>query len=374
MTQLAAARVDYCVPGWGRGVKKALLVFGVLGLCEMAQAQSSVTLYGSTDVGVGYFNNAGAGAKVTTVNTMQPDRFGLYGLEDLGSGVKTLFRLEGGFSTSTGAMTTPGVIFNRQAYVGLSDDSFGTLTMGRQTPFSFDWLGPLSSAYLTANWYMFHPGNIDELAATGVVPYQNSAKFVSQRWDGLTVGTMLGLGNTTNFGLGRNFSVGAEYEGRGLKAAVTYADEHNRTPQLSTLGIASFQGQPAATYSADRIENMGAGVSYNVGAVTFHALFTLVKLKSDGESAIYQTCDAGATYQPTPADSLALGASTTRFSPARYTEFSLGNVYALSKSTQLYADVVFETANGGAKAAIYTIGASSTRNQLGFLTGIHHGF
>jgi len=355
-------------------MKKALLMFGALAVCGIARAQSSVTLYGSTDVGVGYFNNAGAGAKVTTVNTMQPDRFGLYGVEDMGSGVKTVFRLESGFSTATGAMTTPGVIFNREAYVGLSDDSIGTVTLGRQTPFSFDWLGPLSSAYLTANWYMFHPGNIDELAATGVVQFQNSAKFVSQRWNGLSVGTMIGLGNTTNFGFGRNFSIGAEYESGPVKAALTYADEHNRTPQITTLGLSSFQGQPAATYSADRVENMGAGATYTVGAVTLHALFTLVKLQSDGQSAIYQTYDAGATYQATPADSLALGASTTRFSPARYTELSFGNVYALSKSTQLYADVVFETATGGAAAAIYTIGASSTRNQLGFLTGIHHGF
>lgn len=355
-------------------MKKASLMFGALAMCGLARAQSSVTLYGSTDVGLGYFNNAGAGAKVTTVNTMQPDRFGLLGSEDIGSGMKVIFRLESGFSTSTGAMTTPGVIFNRQAYVGISDDPIGTLTLGRQTPFSYDWLGPLSSAYLTADWYMFHPGNIDELAATGVVPYQNSAKFVSQRWGGLAVGAMLGLGNTTNFGYGRNLSLGAEYEKGPLKLAATYADEHNRTPQISTLGLVSFQGQPAATYSADRVQNMGAGGSYTIGLFTLHALFTLVKLQSGEQSSIYQTYDAGVTYQATPAYSLAFGATTTRLSPARYTELSLGNVYALSKNTQLYADAVFETATGGAKAAIYTVGASSTRNQLGFLAGIHHGF
>lgn len=355
-------------------MKKALLMFGTLAMCGVARAQSSVTLYGSLDVGVGYFNNAGAGAKVTTVNTMQPDRFGFMGVENLGSGLKAVFRLENGFSTSTGAMTTSGVIFNRQAYVGLSSDSIGVLTFGRQTPFSFDWLGPLSSAYLTANWYMFHPGNIDELAATGVVQYQNSAKFVSQRWYGLSAGGMLGLGNTPNFGFGRNYSIGVEYENGPVKAAATYADEHNRTPQVSTLGFVSFQGQPAATYSADRVENMGAGGSYRFGGVTLHALFTLVKLQSGQRSDIYQSYDAGVTYQLAPADSLAFGASRTRLATARYVEFSFGNVYALSKSTQLYADVVFETASGGANAAIYTVGASSTRNQLGFLTGIHHAF
>lgn len=355
-------------------MNKYLPVFVLACCCTIANAQSSVTLYGSLDVGVGYFNNAGAGRKVTTVSTMQPDRFGLLGVEDLGGGTKAVFRLESGFFTTTGAMAASSIIFNRQAYVGLSSNVFGTLTLGRQTPFNYDWLGPLSTAYLAADWYMFHPGNIDELAGTSVVQYQNSVKYISPSWAGLTVGAMFGLGNTTNFAYGRNYSLGLNYVLGTFKAGAAYSDETNRTPLVASVGLTTFQGVPAATYSADRVKNIGAGASGEIGPFTLHGLFTLVQLQSGQRSDIYQSYDAGVTYKATPANFITGGVSTTRFVGSRYTEFALGDNCALSKSTQIYADVLYETVSGGAKADIYTIGASSTSRQLGFLAGIHHSF
>ncbi|GJH30994.1 porin [Caballeronia novacaledonica] len=343
--------------------------------CCPALAQSNVSLYGSQDVGIGYFNNVGGSSKWTTVNTMSPDRFGLVGQEDLGGGLKTVFRLENGFYTTTGAMALPGTIFNRQAYVGLTKDRLGTITLGRQTPFNFDWLGPLSTAYNAADWYMFHPGNIDELAATSNVQYSNSLKFTTSNYGGLTAGAMLGLGNTANFGFGRNLSVGINFERGPLRASAVYSDEHNRSVLVSTTGLSTFQGQPASSYMADRIENMGAGATYNVvDTLTLHALYTRTKLTSGQRSDVYQTIDGGATYRLTPAYSIAAGAFTTTLAGMRWTEYTVGSVYALSKATQLYADALLEKASGGAKAAIFTVGPSSNGTQLGVIAGLHHSF
>ncbi|MGY6119559.1 porin [Paraburkholderia strydomiana] len=344
-------------------------------VCSPALAQSTVTLYGSQDVGVGYFNNVGGSGKWTTVNTMSPDRFGLVGQEDLGGGLKSVFRLENGFYTTTGAMALPGTIFNRQAYVGLSWGRLGTLTLGRQTPFNFDWLGPISTAYNAADWYMFHPGNIDELAATSNVQYSNSLKFTTSNYGGLSAGAMLGLGNTANFGFGRNVSVGINFERGALRASAVYSNEHNRSVLISTTGIASFQGQPAPNYMADRVENIGAGANYNViDKLTLHALYTRTKLTSGQRSDVYQTIDGGATYRLTPAYSIAAGAFTTTLSGMRWTEYTVGTVYALSKATQLYADALVEKASGGAKAAIFTVGSSSNSSQIGVIAGLHHSF
>ena len=183
-----------------------------------AWAQSSVTLYGSLDAGVAYISNAGGSTKwIAEQGNMQPDRWGLKGVEDLGGGLHAVFQLENGFYTTTGAMASPGTLWNRQAYVGLSSDQIGTLTLGHQTPFNFDVLGPLSTGYLAASWYAFHPGNIDELADTSVVPFNNSVKFRSASFAGFTFGAMMGLGNTTNFSTGTHIELRGQLRERSVQ-------------------------------------------------------------------------------------------------------------------------------------------------------------
>lgn len=56
-----------------------------------------------------------------------------------------------------------GVLFNRQAYVGLAG-RWGALTVGHQTNMMFDAVGKLSNGVLFGSFYAFHPGNIDEFA------------------------------------------------------------------------------------------------------------------------------------------------------------------------------------------------------------------
>ncbi|MDE1180232.1 porin [Paraburkholderia sp.] len=338
-------------------------------------AQSSVTLYGSLDAGVAYISNAGGHAKyIEEQGNMQPDRWGFKGVEDLGGGMKAIFQLENGFSTATGNFAYAGTLFNRQAYVGLSSDKIGTVTLGHQTPFAFDVLGPLSTAYLAASWYAFHPGNLDELADTGIVPFNNSVKFRSVSFGGFTVGAMMGLGNDTNFSTGKTLSFAATYNNGPFKAGATYAVEHNRTPSITTTGLATFQGVAAASYTADTVRNAGAGASYQFGKLLVHGLYTHVKLEARGHSDTYQSFDAGANYQFTPANSVAGGAATTTLAGHRWTQFEIGDIYALSKSTQIYVNALYEHANSNTSAAFFTAGVSSGRNQTVFLTGIHHSF
>jgi predicted porin len=356
---------------------KHIIAGGLAALCAAsgAWAQSSVTLYGSLDAGIAYISNASGHAKyIEEQGNMQPDRWGLRGVEDLGGGLHTIFQLENGFYTNTGAFAKSGVLFNRQAYVGLSSDSLGTLTLGHQTPFAFDVLGPLSTAYLAASWYAFHPGNLDELADTGVVPFDNSVKFKSISYAGLSFGAMMGLGNTTNFGYGRNLGFALSYINGPFKAGAVYQDEHDRTPSLTTMGFSTFQGQSAATYTADTVQNMGAGASYQFGSLLVHALYTRVKLEAAGQSNTYQSYDAGANYQFTVANSIAGGAATTTFAGKRWTQFEIGDIYSLSKSTQLYANVLYERASANADAAFFTAGVASGRNQTVILAGMHHSF
>src|ERR1700722_13956603 len=74
---------------------------------------SSVTLYGLIDQGVEFVNNV-ANGKTKTANGWRTgdgtatSYFGIRGSEDLGSGVKAIFDLQGGFSPTTGASRQGG--------------------------------------------------------------------------------------------------------------------------------------------------------------------------------------------------------------------------------------------------------------------------
>jgi len=115
-------------------MKKSLLALAALGaFASAAHAQSSVTLYGIIDAGLTYVNNVqGNSLWAMQSGILQGSRWGLKGSEDLGGGLKTVFQLENGYNVFSGKLGQGGLDFGRQAYVGLSSTSFGTVTVGRQ--------------------------------------------------------------------------------------------------------------------------------------------------------------------------------------------------------------------------------------------------
>jgi predicted porin len=109
-----------------------------LGASAVAQAQSSVQVYGLLDAGVDYSSNAGAGGKsATRVSSggMNTSRWGLRGSEDIGAGLKAVWNLEGGVLMDSGG--ADGALFRRQATVGL-DGGFGRVLLGRSFTSVYD--------------------------------------------------------------------------------------------------------------------------------------------------------------------------------------------------------------------------------------------
>lgn len=358
--------------------RNALALSMLLVACGV-HAQSSVTLYGSLDAGVGYVSNLrGARAFIAQQGTLQADRWGLTGVEDLGGGLKTVFKLESGFSTITGAMSSAGTLFNRQAYVGLSESRIGTVTLGRQTDFHFEMLGPLSTAQTLGDFSAFHPGNIDGLGNTVPVELSNTIKFRSRTIAGVTLGAMYGFTNQSSSTTGRSISFGATYGYGPLNLAAAYSEYRDRTLNLAGgLGLTSFEGiglTAGAPFVADSVRNAGIGGSFQIGRVQLHALLTQVRIEERGRADDYRTIDGGANFQVTPAYMIGVGAWTTTFAGERWTQVTIANVYALSKLTQLYADVMVEQASSGAVANTLGIGPSSSNRQTVVLAGIHHLF
>jgi len=129
-------------------MKKSLFALAALGaFASAAQAQSTVTLYGTFDTSINQVtdlrqstttNFGAATAAVTTGSgTMFIDSafatssWGMRGSEDLGGGMKANFHLESDIVANTGASHSAG-LFRRAANVSISDAKLGEVFMGRR--------------------------------------------------------------------------------------------------------------------------------------------------------------------------------------------------------------------------------------------------
>ena len=123
------------------------------------QAQNaSVTLYGLIDATIRSVDNQDAkGGKIVGFQTpwFSGSRWGVVGAEDLGDGLKAIFRLESEFVLGNGSLDTAGFLFIRDAWVGLDSPVFGKLTFGRQNALGRDiaanYLDPYGSAESSLN-------------------------------------------------------------------------------------------------------------------------------------------------------------------------------------------------------------------------------
>jgi GBP family porin len=161
----------------------------------MARAQSSVTLYGVIDAGLSYTNNQGGHSNVQAGSgNVTGSHWGLRGREDLGGGTAAIFQLENGFSVTNGSLRQGGRLFGYQAYAGLTNDRFGTVTLGRQYDSVVDYLAPLSftGRHPGGNNLSAHPFDNDNLNNSFRV--NNAVKFASNDYDGLRFGSLYGFG------------------------------------------------------------------------------------------------------------------------------------------------------------------------------------
>jgi Outer membrane protein (porin) len=197
------------------GIGAGMMLVGTAG------AQSSVTLYGIVDSGVTYTNNQqGHSAWQATAGNESGPRWGMLGTEDLGGGLKANFRLENGFNLENGAAGQGGRMFGRQAWVGMSGDKLGALTLGRQYNTVQDILGSIQISN-TLVQYSTHPFDNDDINNT--FRTNNAVKYVSPTIAGLQTNLMYGFSNATGFAANNSWSAGVSYTHGPLNAGAAYA-------------------------------------------------------------------------------------------------------------------------------------------------------
>jgi GBP family porin len=378
-------------------MKKSLLALGVMGtFAGAAHAQNSVTLYGLIDAGITYTNNQSGSRNVqATSGQVNGSRWGLRGSEDLGGGLKAIFTLENGFNIDTGKFGQNGAEFGRQAFVGLSSNQYGAVTLGRQYDSVVDYLGPLA---LTGTQFggtqAAHPFDNDNLDNSFRI--NNSVKYQSVNYGGLKVGGLYGFSNAAGgFADNRAYSLGTSYNYGPLNVAASYMQLNNGGSTLNTSGAVTTD----ATFLAGRQRTYGAGVSYAFGAANVGFVFSQTHLDNataigasaagsasnltlTNGSARFTNYEVNGRYNFTPAWTLS-GAYT--FTDAKidgvspkYNQVTLQTAYALSKRTDVYLQGVYQhvsgTGDSGLTADINGLTASSTNSQVAATIGLRHRF
>lgn len=129
---------------------------------SQVRAQNGVTIYGTADAAIIY-SSSQRGHANTYMNSgnLNASKLGFSGSEDLGGGSKAIFTLEQGFNIDSGAQSDPSKAFNRQSFIGLSNGSYGTFTLGRQyTPY-WRYVGGLGPTGVLTGATGAHPGDLD---------------------------------------------------------------------------------------------------------------------------------------------------------------------------------------------------------------------
>ncbi len=335
--------------------KKNLIAVAALAtLAVSAQAQSSVTLYGNLDVGVQYTKVKPEGGNSSTVTGVESSIltesfFGLKGQEDLGGGLKAVFKLESAINVDTGAAATPANFWDKNAYVGVAGD-FGTVKLGRQESLfkteaaAFDAFG-VSPVLAVSKLFV---GN------TLGGSWQNAIGYTSPSLSGLTLSAQHSAreGNTGKSTVtvnGGATAVSANYTAGALGLSAVYGDVRstnasaaNSQQQAWLLGASYDFGvvKAFAQYGQNKAEN-AAGAE--TGKDKFYQLGAVVPVTQAG--AVH------AAYGQIKNDNAAAADTESR-------KFSLAYHHTLSKRTGVYAGVAYTKAEvGSAETKTTTIAA-----------------
>ncbi|MBP1318273.1 porin [Herbaspirillum sp. 1130] len=327
----------------------------------IAQAQSSVTIYGLLDTGFTH-ESGGAGGSINKISSgiFNGSRIGFKGAEDLGGGLSAVFLLESGFQVDTGAMGQGGLLFGRQSYVGLNGD-FGSVRVGRQyTP--FDVLAGTSDPFFAGSAARM-TNLFGENYVGGINGYYNNRINNSVTWSSPVFG---GYSGDVGYGFGE--TAGNMAAARYVGASFGYASGPLYL-RVAHQNINTVNDDGAA-------KNTGFGAYYDFGVLRLH-----------GAAAINKSTAAGVTT--VDSRDLMVGAvipagigrvmvsyvrKRDRLAAAQHaSQVGLGYIYPMSKRTDLFAAYGRINNSNGASYKVGNAIEVGSGNQAWNL-GIQHRF
>jgi predicted porin len=389
-------------------MKKA--IFAIASFASMlstAQAQSSVTLYGTVDTGIAYFGNQqgtphSGGTFQMSPGNLSANRWGLKGSEDLGSGMSAIFKLESGFNIDNGKLGQGGRMFGRTAIVGLSDTHLGTVTLGRQYDPLIDLIQPLTNDGAFAEVFAT-PGDMDNYDNS--FRTNNAVKYASPDYAGFRWSALYAFGGQPGgVGNGQTYAAAASYNHGpfGVGAGYFHANSNGTSgtfgglnPDATSYAIDSVAIN-GAFVSANSIQIIRAAADYVISHFTVGVSYSNVEYSNyatafgNQNNTKFNTGQVFLNYQITKAAIVGVGYNYTKGSgngvTVSYNQFSFGADYFLSKRTDIYAVAGYQKASGNTISATtgqvvpavasmgdFGIDASNNKQAMAVI-GIRHTF
>lgn len=333
-------------------MKKSLLALAVLGaFAGAASAQSNVAIYGIADLALD-FQGGGATGSATKLSNPFGSRIGFRGTEDLGGGMSANFVLESGITMDNGGLSQGGLMFGRQAHVGLKGN-FGTVTLGRQYSPRF-----LALAQVADPFNVGFSGQAHNLIDPDGVRVNNAIKYTTPTFNGFTADVLYGLGEVA----------GDTSAARQLGSSIGYAVG----PVNVRLAYHNRNGNPSTVASTKN--TMLAG-TYDFGVAKMHLAFSDNSGPAAKGSVDNRDYLIGATVP--------LGVNTVRASYIRKddrtaanrdaNQFAVGVFHALSKRTDVYT-VYSRISNENGATFTVNNGSDAGIGNRGINVGLRHFF
>lgn len=308
-------------------MKKTLIALAALGMMGSVAQASSVTVYGTIQPSIDIMT-VDNGATDDTITTMQSNasRIGFKGSEDLGNGLKAVFKIETQFNAVEGNFDG-----GRDTYVGLKGD-FGTVVFGKKDTAYKSSTGKMDSFSFTIGDYN---------AIMGMV---NGGDDVdANNRDNRTINYM-----SPNF---NGFKVNANY---------TLNDSDDTLPagDLDGVGEGVTQATTTASYSL--------ATSYNNGPLMVVAAYE--KQKNTGEF-----WKIGASYKIDAATVKAIYEKAEADGGSDNKNFLIGVDYKLNGNTTLMADYIVagDYASNDSGADMLNVGVKYTLSKRTSIMGVY---
>lgn len=343
-------------------MKKTLLAAALLaGFAGAASAQSSVTLYGVLDGGLRYSSVSLANGDGVTnfggaYGVQSGNRWGMKGVESLGNGNNAMFQIESGFDMGNGAGQQGGRLFGRASWVGLQNNAWGDVRLGRMTNLTSDWmvggLDPFAAGFGQLNMgHAFTSGNTVRLDNT--LMYRTPTMSGFQAGLGYSFATGLtSNGGTTGYGFAtsnnsRQITAGLKYANGPFYAAATYEKAY---------------AAESTAMNGQSVNNWNIGASYDLKVVKLGVAYGQTR---DGFWAGSGAGGTGATLATTPSGS----SSALVFAPSvGYNSYIVGATIPVNAVSRVLLSWTMIAPNTNMKDAY------NAQNQSSFNLGYTYDF
>jgi hypothetical protein len=310
----------------------------------MADKKSDHNFFGQAKYEAGSINN---GTSTNLMHSFYGTRFGVHGSEDLGNGMKGIYRLMGNVTGGTSAgvsQTAANFSFNEELWAGVAGN-FGTVRFGRS----------------------------DTAHKLAVLPFRaftdtiaDSQGFNTQRWgrdlgihyrtknmNGLVINAQVspnGNESNANLGLSAVFTTGdlrfsAAVESMGETVTRGRAAVAPTTATLSTGGTATFGGSaPTPNVTNKATTNTAVGVHYKVGALSTGLLYQNTGV-NNAKDTVQITLPINYKINDTSTIRAAAVSLETATQKAK-TNLAVGYVHSYSRKTNFFVSGWQHTAGG----------------------------